>query len=128
MPTLTGHFSVFNTWYEVDSVVEGHFLERVAPGAFARTIAEDRSQMRILFNHGKDPQIGDKPLGAIESLTEDARGAAYEARLLDTSYNRDLVPGLQAGVYGSSFRFHVTGEEFTDRPERSTHNPDGIPG
>ena len=58
-------FSTFNDWYEIDSYWEGTFLERVAPGAYAKTIAEDRSGMRILYDHGFDPQLGNKPLGPI---------------------------------------------------------------
>jgi HK97 family phage prohead protease len=127
MPTLAGHFAVFNEWTEVDSVFEGRFLERVAPGAFAKTIAEGRDGMKVLFQHGRDPQIGDKPLGPIRSLTEDETGAAYEVSLLDTSYNRDLLPGLKAGLYGASFRFKVVRDDFNDRAKRSPYNPDGLP-
>jgi hypothetical protein len=47
--------------------------------------------------------------------------------LLDTSYNRDLIPGLQAGLYGASFRFAVMQEEFDSKPKRSDHNPTGLP-
>jgi hypothetical protein len=47
--------------------------------------------------------------------------------LIDTSYNRDLLPGLEAGLYGASFRFRVIKEEFDKEPERSKHNPEGIP-
>src|SRR6266702_2908415 len=63
MPTLFGHFAVFGRWTEIDSVWEGQFMEQLAPGAFKKTMAENRSNMRVLFNHGKDPAIGDKVLG-----------------------------------------------------------------
>lgn len=125
--TLTGHFSVFDVWYEVDSAWEGHFLERIAPGAFADTFAQDRERMRVTFNHGKDPQLGDKVLGPIAELEEDEHGARYVVPLLDTTYNRDLLPGIKAGLYGSSFRFNVQEEDFVRSPGRSRHNPEGIP-
>jgi HK97 family phage major capsid protein/HK97 family phage prohead protease len=125
--TLTGHFSVFDTWYEVDSMWEGHFMECVAPGAFRKTIAENRDAMRVTFNHGQDPQLGDKVLGPIQTLEEDSTGAFYEVPLLDTSYNRDLLPGLKAGVYGSSFRFRVVKEEIVQEPEPSAANPRALP-
>ena len=67
MPTMSGHFSTFNDWYEVDSYIEGHFLERIAPGAFRKTISESRSSMKVLYDHGGDPQIGNKILGPIDS-------------------------------------------------------------
>lgn len=127
MPTLRGHFSVFNTWTTIDSAWEGTFRERVAPGAFSKTIQENRNNIKVLFQHGKDPQIGDKPLGAISDLREDETGAYYEVPLLDTSYNRDLLPGLEAGLYGASFRFKVLREDFNRDPERSEDNPDGLP-
>jgi HK97 family phage prohead protease len=127
MPTMTGHFSTFGDWYEVDSWLEGHFLESIKPGAFRKTIAESRDSMKVLYDHGQDPTIGNKVLGSIESLAEDKVGPAYAVPLFDTSYNRDLQPGLEAGVYGSSFRFSVEKDAWDQSPEKSAHNPDTIP-
>ncbi len=126
-PTLFGHFSMFNSWTLIDSAFEGRFLERVAPGAFARTIAEDRSRMRVLFQHGRDPVVADKPLGVIETLREDDIGAAYTVRMLDTRYNAELIPGLKAGVYGASFRFQVRRENVDQSPGVSSYNEHGLP-
>jgi len=125
--TLEIRFSRFNTWYEVDSMWEGCFLERTLPGSFAGTIAEDRASMRVLFDHGYDPQIGNKVLGPIGDLREDRDSPVGEVSLFDTTYNRDLLPGLKAGVYGSSMRMRVTGESWNDEPGVSAHNPKGIP-
>jgi phage head maturation protease len=75
-PVLSGHAAVFNTWTEINSAFEGRFLERLAPGAFAKTISENRDRIRVLFQHGKDPQIGDKPLGPLRTLEEDAPASA----------------------------------------------------
>jgi hypothetical protein len=83
--------------------------------------------MRVLFDHGMDAQIGNKVLGPIDSLVERSDGPHYEVPLFDTSYNRDLLPGLKAGVYGASMRMRVTGDEWDDKPARSDANPDGIP-
>lgn len=127
MPTLTGHFARFNEWTEIDSIFEGRFMERIAPGAFKKTIAEQRQSIKVTLNHGHDPHFGDKPLGPIEVLREDETGGYYEVPLIDTSYNRDLVPGLEAGLYGSSFRFRVVKESLNEEPERSDSNPDAIP-
>jgi HK97 family phage prohead protease len=127
--TLFGHLAVFDQWAEVDSKWEGHFMERMAPGSFRKTISEGRDRMKVLFNHGQDAQIANKVLGPIRDIGEDASGAFYEVPLLDTSYNRDLLPGLEAGVYGSSFRFSVPSgkEQFNRRAARSPWNPEGIP-
>lgn len=127
MPTLTGHFAVFDEWTEIRSRFEGHFMERFAPGAFKKTISEGRDRLRVLFNHGQDPTIGTKVLGPIEDLREDEKGAFYAVPLLDTSYNRDLLPGLKAKLYGASFRFGVVIEDFVQRPKASADNPNGIP-
>lgn len=127
MPTMVGHFARFNEWTEIDSFWEGNFMESISPGSFKKTIAENIQNVRTLFNHGQDPQIGDKVLGAIDVLKEDKEGAYYEVPLFDTSYNRDLVPGLTAGVYGASFRFRVMKEEFTQSPKPSAYNPTGLP-
>jgi HK97 family phage prohead protease len=127
MPTMHGYFSVFNQWTEIDSTFEGNFMERVAPGAFSRSLAYDRARLRVLFNHGRDPTFGDKVLGIPSVLREDEQGGAYEVPLLDTSYNRDLIPGLQAGAYGSSFRFKVVRENLDNTAPVSSYNPKGLP-
>jgi HK97 family phage prohead protease len=127
-PVMAGHFAVFNQWTEINSFWEGNFMERFAPGAFKKTIREQRDRMRVLFQHGMDPQVGDKPLGPIRDLKEDDEGAAYEVPLLDAAYVRDQVlPGLQAGLYGASFRFRVMREEIVDEPDPSDSNPHGLP-
>jgi hypothetical protein len=45
----------------------------------------------------------------------------------DTSYNRDLLPGLRSGAYGASFMFSTIRESWDFEPEASDHNPDAIP-
>jgi HK97 family phage prohead protease len=127
MPTLAGYFAVFNQPTEINSYYEGNFIERIAPGAFNATFANDREAMRCLFQHGMDPQAGDKPLGPIRTLREDARGPFYEVPLLDAHYVHELIPGLQAGVYGASFCFRAMREDLDERPGVSASNPKGLP-
>lgn len=124
---LEVRFSKFGNWYHIRSFFEGEFLERVERGAFAKTIAEQGDRVRVLFDHGFDPTIGEKVLGSVTDLREDKDAAVGEVDLFDTSYNRDLIPGLDAGVYGSSMRMVVTRDEWADSPEPSEHNPRGIP-
>jgi HK97 family phage prohead protease len=125
--TLEVNFSKFNTWYRIDSWWEGTFLERTVPGSFKRTIANRGSQVKVLFNHGMDFNIGDKVLSVPEVIEERADSPYLEGPLFDTSYNRDLLPGLRAGAYGSSFMFEVLGETWNREPDPSEHNPDGLP-
>lgn len=127
MPTLETRFAVFDEWTEIDSWFEGRFMERLAHGAFAKTIRESLDQVKVLYDHGHDFHVGNKVLGPIESITEEKAGPLAVVPLLDTSYNRDLVPGLEAGLYGASFRFRIVKDEWDEEPERSDHNPDGIP-
>jgi phage head maturation protease len=128
MPTMTGHFTVFNQWAEIRSRYEGHFLERFAPGSLRKTFKENGNQIRVMFQHGKDPSIGEKLLGAPSVAREDGDiGGYYEVPLFDTSYNRDLLPGLEAKVYGASMRFSSMQEDYKEDPGVSVYNPDGIP-
>ena len=128
-PVLHGHFAVWDQWAEIDSAVEGRFLERLHPRSMDRTFMENRASMKVLFQHGKDPQIGSKPLGPIRKLRAEPGGAYYEVGLLPTQYNAELLPGLQAGLYGASFRFSLPagGDRWVQRPGKSVHNPEGLP-
>ncbi len=123
-PIMRGHLAIFGEPATIDSVVEGQYIERVAPGAFARTIDRNRSRLRVIYDHGQDPRFGRHPLGPIQELKEDERGVYYEVPLLDTSYNRDLIPGLRAGVYGASYRFRPLKVQRTQPSKPSETNPD----
>ncbi len=70
---------------------------------------------------------GDKPLGKPAVLREDDTGPYYEVPLLRASYVEDLVPALEAGLLGASFRFSVMREEWVEDPGVSDDNPAGIP-
>lgn len=122
---LRGFLGAFEEWARVDSHVEGQFMERILPGAFKRTIEHNRSRMRVIYDHGLDPRVGRAPLGPLTHLEESERGVDYEVPLLDTSYNRDLIPGLRAGMYGSSYRFRPVKMDPPVRPTKPTdYNPD----
>lgn len=112
--TLSGYAAVFNADTVIDSW-EGRFVERIAPGAFAKTLKERGDRVKVLFNHGFDPSIGDKPLGKPRTMREDKTGLYVEVPLDATSYNRDIVASLRSGALdGQSFRFSVTREDWTD--------------
>jgi HK97 family phage prohead protease len=135
--TMSGHFAVFDTWTEIHSWFEGDFLERLAPGAFTKTLTERMEQIRVQFDHGFDTHIGSAPLGPLQVAREDDFGAYFEVPLLDTDYNRErILPLLQGRTIdgrnlgsqlGSSFRFQVLQESWVEEPARSDHNPNGLP-
>ena len=103
-------------------------MERIAPSALTKTLAQSGDRVKVLFNHGFDPQIGDKPLGK-PSVMEPRRGGLYtETPLTRTSYNDDLIELMKDGaIDGMSIRFSVTKEDKVDEPEVSEHNPKGLP-
>lgn len=125
--TLFGHFAVFDQWTEINSMFEGRFLERVAQGSFKDTFRDQKSQIRVIFQHGRDPHIGDKPLGAPDVLREEPEGAYYESELFDTPYVNELIPALRAGQLGASFRFRVTKEEWVEPRKATDYNPEKLP-
>ena len=126
---ITGHFARFGTFNRIEGL-DGPFLERIEPGAFARTLNNNRASIRMLFQHGRDPEIGDKPIGAPDVLREDAVGPYFEGDLFD-SVPPLIVDGLRAGQYGISYRFSIPDPGRNDvwemKPKRSDYNPNGLP-
>lgn len=112
--TLVGYAALFNSDTIIDSW-EGKFVERIAPRAFARTLEQRGDKVKVLFNHGFDPSVGDKPLGKPEVMREDRKGLYVEVPIDDTSYGRDIVASLRSGALdGQSFRFSVKAEKWDD--------------
>lgn len=121
--TMYGHFAVFNQWTEINSTYEGRFLEQIAPTAFDDTFRAKADSVRVLYDHGADPTIGNKPLGVPTTLRSDKTGAYYEVDLFDATYVNDLKPAIRANQLGASFRFKVTGESWTTPTEARSDNP-----
>lgn len=120
--TLFGYFARFGEPTEINNPMEGHFVERLAPGAFKRTLAEHGRSVKVLFNHGLDPAIGQRPLGVPSMIREDTEGVYAEVPLDDTSYNRDLAASLRSGALsGQSFRFRPVTDEWSKK------GPSGLP-
>lgn len=106
---LSGHAAVFGV--EVDL---GWFRERIEPGAFARTIAED--DVRMVWNHNTDYPLARNRAGTLQ-LREDARGLYIEAVLPDTTYAQDAWAVIRRGdVSQMSFAFTIPdgGERWED--------------
>lgn len=103
--TLEGYAAVFDEWTMIDDW-EGSFRERIAPGAFKRTL--DHRMPVLQFDHGSHPLIGSIPLGRITSITEDARGLRVKARLSDNWLVEPVRDAIRDGaISGMSFRFRV---------------------
>ena len=125
--TLYGHFAVFNRWTEINSWYEGRFLERVSPKAFKRTFKDRASAIRVLYDHGHDPSIGNKPIGTPNVLRTDETGAYYEVSLFDAQYAQELKPAIRAGQMGASFRFSIVKESVVKPKAPAEHNPEMLP-
>ena len=103
----------------------GRARERVTEG-FARALKRDRETIRIQFNHGHDPRIGELPIAPLEIAFVDMRGLVWGGRLFDNSIGRDLAPVLASGVLGASFRFGVLDEQW-EAPTRASDNLERLP-
>ena len=103
--TLEGYAAVFNEWTEIDSW-EGSFRERIAPGAFRKTLSERTPILQ--FDHGTHPLIGSLPLGVFTSIKEDEHGLRVKARLSDNWLVEPIRDAIRDGaITGMSFRFRV---------------------
>jgi HK97 family phage prohead protease len=124
--TLVGYPVVFNDWTEIQDW-GGAFLERIDPGALDKTLAERGDRVKVLFNHGQDPTIGDKPLGKPTVLEARAKGLYLEVPLSGTSYNDDLKALFKdKAIDGMSMRFGVLREDTHTPDEATDHNPDRL--
>lgn len=83
------------------------FTERIAPGAFAKTLRNKRRDVRLYVNHDSTMVLASKRSGTLR-LEEDSRGLRVEAELPDTTYANDLRELMRSGVVDKmSFGFQV---------------------
>jgi HK97 family phage prohead protease len=110
---LSGYAAVFN-----DDSVPLPFRERIAPGAFRKTLSET-PDVRLLINHEGLPLARTK--NETLRLSEDEVGLRFDAELPDTSEARDLWTLVQRGdVDQMSFAFRVIRQKWnSERTERT---------
>ena len=115
--TFSGYASVFNHDYEVYDAF-GRFTERLAPGAFTRTLTEDPDVM-LLINHQGLPLARTKS-GTLQ-LSQDSVGLRVSAQLDANDPDvRSILPKMRRGdVDEMSFAFRVNdqvwSEDYSDR-------------
>ena len=115
--TLEGYAAVFNSETTIDSW-EGTFDERIAKGAFAKTIRDGRPVLQ--FDHGNHPLVGSLPIGVIKTLREDDHGLFVRARLSDNWLVQPVRDAIRDGaITGMSFRFAVVRDSWKAREPRS---------
>src|SRR6266540_1003752 len=116
---LEGYASVFD--HPIESGSSRHpQTTYVRPGAFARTLKNNRDQIQVLFNHGHDPRYGELPIGTIKHLAEDSRGLKAKVELHDGPDNENIRSALASGALRAmSIQFETIQEDFNDdRSER----------
>lgn len=104
---IGGHAAKF------DSLSEdlGGFRERIAPGAFSKTIQS--GDIRALWNHDANIVLGRNKAGTLR-LSEDSAGLAFEVDMPDTQLVRDMVMGpiTRGDVNQCSFGFSTISDKW----------------
>jgi len=100
--TFVGYAAVFNSPSEPLP-----FIERIAPGAFSKSLNNRKRDTRLYVNHNSDMVLASTRSGTLR-LSEDQRGLRVEADLPNTTAGNDLRELLRTGVVDKmSFGFTV---------------------
>jgi len=111
---LVGHAVLFNSL----SVDLGGFVEKVAPGAFARTLASGKTIFAV-HHHNFENVLASTKSGSLK-LSEDARGLRFEIAMPETSLGHDIHALVKRGDLSSmSFSFRINGAQGESWRERS---------
>lgn len=118
--TFTGYAAVFDT--DSDAAIPGWGVERIARGAFKRSLSAKRD-IKMFLNHNSDLVLASRDAHTLE-LAEDDIGLRVTARFIDTSVGLDTAKNVRAGnVTKMSFGF--TPDQFksgtVDRVESTVH-------
>ncbi|MBM4613724.1 phage major capsid protein [Rhodococcus hoagii] len=111
--TLEGYAAVFDQDTEINSW-EGRFTERIAKGAFKKTLRERKPIMQ--YDHGRDSRVGSVPIGVYEDIREDDHGLFVSGKVFDNPVVEPIRQAIEGGaVTGMSFKFRVTRDEWRDK-------------
>jgi len=113
-PKIKGHAAVF------DKLSEdlGGFREKIAPGAFTKTIK--KSDIRALYNHDPNYVLGRNTAGTLV-LEEDEKGLAIEIDPPDTSFARDLMVSIgRRDVTQMSFAFKTIKDSWENQDKKES--------
>lgn len=104
---MIGYSVVFNQWARI-SDQDGNYLERVAPGAAARSIKDRGDRILVMYDHGKNGMIGQQPVAAPRAVWEDPHGMFAWDRIHQAPVLELLRENIRTGaIRGQSFRFSV---------------------
>lgn len=112
--TFEGYAAVFNSDSQPISDMGRTFIERIAPGAFRKSLAERKGNIRMFLNHNADNLLATTRAKTL-SLEEDDRGLRVRAQLPDTQAGRDLSTLIRRGdVNSMSFGFTPVREKWSE--------------
>lgn len=123
--TVEGVVVPYGQWSEVDSVIEGHFMERFAAGSLRKSFSEGFARMKGYFEHGRDRVFGRTPIMELREAWETGEAAFFRANLL-RGLPEWMIDGLRRGVYGVSLGAEEVKTESRRYPQRSAYNPKGL--
>ena len=109
--TFVGYAAVFNSDSEPLP-----FIERIAPGAFSKSLRNRKRDIRLYVNHNSDLPLASRRSGTLR-LSEDERGLRVEADLPNTTAGNDMRELLRTGVVDKmSFGFTIPrgGDRWSD--------------
>lgn len=136
--TVEAYATVYNREAEIRDH-EGHYLERIAPGAFKRAINRAKPQgsrpywkTQVYFNHartalGTASERWQDPVGVTQHIEEDSSGLLTVTRYLETEDGERALALIRGGaVQGQSF----TGEIMRSDPmiRRGQRRAPGVDG
>ncbi|MGG1443503.1 HK97 family phage prohead protease [Brevibacillus laterosporus] len=106
--SIHGYVVKFN---ERSKLIYGEFYEKVAQGAFSRSLEENT--VKALWNHRTDYVLGSTKTQTLR-LIEDDIGLRFEVDLPNNTWGKDAYESIQRGdVDGVSFGFHVRKDAWT---------------
>lgn len=109
---LIGYAALFNTETELFPGLR----ERIAPGAFTRTLAEG-ADVRALVDHDPSRIIARTKSGTLR-LKENSKGLRAEIKPSDTQAGRDILESVNRGdVDQMSFAFRAVKESWEDHKD-----------
>lgn len=112
---LVGYAAVFDQWTAIQDFWGDAWLESIAPGAYAKTLAE--ADIRALWNHDTNVVLGRNRAGTL-ALREDATGLHVTIRPPDNEWGRPVLDAVRRGdVTGQSIAFQAIKEQW-QRPEK----------
>ncbi len=104
-PRITGYAATFSGIADL-----GGFKEKIAPGAFTRTLA-DNDEVVMLVDHNSSLLLGRRSAGTLR-LEQDSKGLRFECDLIDSTAALDCYANLKAGnLQSCSFGFSVDGPD-----------------